>query len=98
MMGGFWGMGSPLVVSYLAPLAGRGRILREAESPGEGYRSIVRSRFAEGAPHPDPLRASFARLDPAQERGEGERAHARSDTSPSGSPNSNVFSVIDTIV
>src|SRR5439155_984507 len=71
MMGGFWGMGSPLVVSYLAPLAGRGRTLREAESPGEGYRSIVRSRFAEGAPHPDPLRASFARLDPAQERGEG---------------------------
>ena len=63
-----------------------------------GYRSIVGSRFAEGAPHPDPLRASFARLDPAKNGEREKRAHARSDTSPSGSPNSNVFSVIDTIV
>jgi hypothetical protein len=35
-----------------------------------GYRPIVRSQLAERAPHPDPLRASFARLDPVKD---GER-------------------------
>src|SRR6202035_1837003 len=38
--------------------------------PGEG--DSPRVALAERAPHPNPLRASFARLDPAKERGEGE--------------------------
>jgi hypothetical protein len=31
-----------------------------------GYRSIIWTGLAERAPHPNPLRASFARLDPAK--------------------------------
>src|SRR5207302_7250369 len=46
--------------------------------PGEGVQVSRLSQLAETAPHPDPLRASFARLDPAKERGEGEDAAAQS--------------------
>jgi hypothetical protein len=35
-----------------------------------GYRSIVRSKLVERAPHPNPLRAGFAPLDPVKD---GER-------------------------
>ncbi len=55
-----------------------------------GVQIYRRSRFAEGAPHPNPL--------PVKNGERGRRDHTRSDTSPSGSPNSNVFSVIETIV
>jgi hypothetical protein len=55
-----------------------------------GYRSIVGHNSRR-----EPLTPTLS----PQARGEGEeRAYARSDTSPSGNPNSNVFSVIDTIV
>ena len=43
----------------LAPLAGRGRILREAKNPGEG--TLRESCYAERPPHPNPLPASGAR-------------------------------------
>src|SRR3977135_4663391 len=53
--------------SYLAPLAGRGRSSSKARNPGEGGHGIrYASGFAERAPHPNPPRASFARLDPAK--------------------------------
>ena len=39
----------------LAPLAGRGRILREAKNPGEG--DSPRVECVEAAPHPNPLPA-----------------------------------------
>jgi hypothetical protein len=41
--------------------------------PGEGYRSDDSRRSRGGTPHPDPLRASFARLDPAS-AGRGRKA------------------------
>src|SRR5882757_8251255 len=56
----------------LAPLAGRGR----RAAPGEGVPDQPRSRIVERAPHPDPLRASFARLDPAKSGARERRASA----------------------
>jgi hypothetical protein len=59
-------------LGHLAPLAGRGRIASAMPSivrcnPGEGsHRAQLCSEFAKAAPHPNPLRASFARLDPAK--------------------------------
>jgi hypothetical protein len=51
----------------LAALAGREVALyAKRKVRVRGYRSIVGSQFAEGAPHPSPLRASFARLDPVK--------------------------------
>jgi len=46
---------------------------------------------------PNPPRASFARLDAVKD-GEREGSYTNSETCPSGRSNSNVFSVIDTIV
>src|SRR5712664_3909499 len=46
---------------HLAPLAGRGRIALAIRVRG----TIRESERVESPPHPDPLRASFARLDPA---------------------------------
>src|SRR6478609_514299 len=98
-MGGFWGMLSPLWTLLTSPrLRGEVELYAKRKVRVRGDRSIVRSQFAERAPHPNPLRASFARLDPVKDGERELRAHARSETSPSGSPNSNVFSVIDTIV
>src|SRR5437867_2519079 len=49
---------------HLAPLAGRGRNRIARCDPGEG--DYPRVWCVESAPHPNPLRASFARLDPAK--------------------------------
>jgi hypothetical protein len=59
----FWD-GGDRTSSNLAPPAGRGRIALAIRV--RGYRSIDRTQFADGAPHPDPPRASFARLDPVK--------------------------------
>src|SRR5258708_22212562 len=61
------------VVSYLAPRAGRGRS-RRLRVRGT-LRALTSIEFAEAAPHPNPLRASFARLDPAKS-GEKQVCHA----------------------
>jgi hypothetical protein len=48
---------------YLSPFfTGRGRIVLTIRVRG----TIRESEYAVGAPHPNPLRASFARLDPAK--------------------------------
>src|SRR3954471_6641190 len=63
----------------LAPLAGRGRIASAMRSivrcdPGEGVQVYQPSAvLAVRAPHPDPLRASFARLDPVRTGGRPRR-------------------------
>jgi hypothetical protein len=60
-----------VVVFHLAPLAGRGGIassdaIRVRGTIGESERVDGESERADRAPHPNPLRASFARLDPAK--------------------------------
>src|SRR6266536_29058 len=51
-------------------------------NPGEGVQVYpFAAAPAERAPHPNPLRASFARLDPAS-AGRGSRAHCRYDADP----------------
>src|SRR5438132_14381794 len=55
-----------------------------AMAPGEGVPDTLRSQLVERAPHPDPLRASFARLDPAR-AGRG-RARRRLTSRPSYRP------------
>ena len=57
----------PISPSYTSPRL-RGEVGAQG-APGEG--DSPRAALAEAAPHPDPLRASFARLDPAS--GERER-------------------------
>src|SRR3981189_3498615 len=52
------------VLLHLAPLAGRGRIYAQRKSGGAGL--SAHWVFVEAAPHPNPPRAGFARLDPAK--------------------------------
>src|SRR5258708_18937220 len=96
---------SPLVFLNLAPLAGRGRILRVAKNPGEG--DYPRVLIWGESPSPQPSQSELCSSCPRDEPGEGgaaaqnqarELSHTISDTSPSGSSNSNVFSVIETMV
>src|SRR6266700_5489969 len=54
----------PMARSDLSPLAGRGRNSRQRIS-GEGVQVFQLIPASESPPHPNPLRASFARLDPA---------------------------------
>src|SRR5665647_2854704 len=55
-----------LLLAYLAPLAGRGRILREAKNPGEGDSPRIRCSRRQ------PLTPTLS----PQERGEGEESSA----------------------
>jgi hypothetical protein len=81
----------------LSPLAGRGWTLREAESPGEGVQVYRWVTIRGESPSPQPSESELRSSRPREEPGAGED-HARSETSPSGNPNSNVFNVIDTSV
>src|SRR5258708_19929967 len=85
---------SPLVFLNLAPLAGRGRILRVAKNPGEG--DYPRVLICRQSPSPQPSQSELCSSCPREERGEGdasakneaqELSHTISDTSPSGSSN-----------
>src|SRR2546427_821424 len=55
-------------------------------NPGEGDspRVLFATEYAEAAPHPNPLRASFARLDPAKS---GERERTADVAAPHRKPN-----------
>src|SRR6266446_1456020 len=73
---GIWQAGKmslPRIVLNLSPFfTGRGRRTLRAAGEGRGTMPITLSEFADRAPHPRPLRASFARLDPAS-AGRGRR-------------------------
>src|SRR5258705_11846939 len=56
----------PAAGAFLIPRPACGERSDRSCDPGEGVQAFPRVVLAEGAPHPDPLRASFARLDPAK--------------------------------
>jgi hypothetical protein len=60
--------GRPALSAYLAPPAGRGRILREAKNPGEGTLSEFRCG---DSPSPQPSKSELRSSRPREERGEG---------------------------
>src|SRR5438067_9311357 len=83
-----------LRLSFLTSPRLRGEVGTQRKAASRVRGTIRESEYMERAPHPNPL--------PAKGRGEGEGQrglpHASSDISPSGRPNSNVFSVIETMV
>src|SRR6266540_3032198 len=60
----------PAAGAFLEPRPACGERSKPKAS-GEGVQDFPRVVLAEGAPHPDPLRASFRSSRPREERGEG---------------------------
>ena len=62
---------SAVDASYLAPLAGRGRTLREAESSGEGVQVYREITIRGESPSPQPSKSELRSSRPREGRGEG---------------------------